>query len=141
MSGTQAEIEISAPIKAVYDVITDFESYPEFLNETKDVEIIKHNPKSARVTFKINLIKKITYTLDIKFTPPKGIAWKLVEGDLMKKNSGKWKLSKNNDGTKAVYEIDMEFGGLVPKAISSKLIGSSLPSMMKAFRDRAEELA
>lgn len=141
MAGTQSEIEISAPIKTVYDVITDFEAYPEFLNETQDVEIVDHTSKSARVTFKINLIKKITYTLDIKFTPPKGISWKLVQGDLMKKNTGKWVLSKNDSGTKAIYQIDMEFGGLVPKAISSKLIGTSLPAMMKAFRDRAEEMA
>lgn len=140
MSSTRAEIDIEAPIEAVYDVIIDFESYPDFLNETRKVKILKSTSKSARVTFKINIIRKIAYTLDIKLTPQKGITWKLVEGDLMKKNIGRWKLSKKKSGTKAVYEIDMEFAGLVPKAISNKLIGSSLPSMMRAFRDRAEDL-
>jgi coenzyme Q-binding protein COQ10 len=140
MSHAKAEIEIEAPIRTVYDVITDFEAYPEFLSETKKVEILKETSKSATVTFRIALIRKINYTLEIKLTPPKGLTWKLVEGDLMKKNSGKWKLIEKKGITKAVYEIDMEFAGLVPKAVSNKLIGSSLPTMMKSFRDRAEEM-
>lgn len=140
MSTAKAEIDIEAPIDVVYEVISDFESYPEFLSETKKVKIQSANGKSAKVTFNINLIKKISYTLDIKFSPNKGLTWKLLEGDLMKKNTGKWKLSHKKGVTKAVYEIDMEFTGLVPKAISNRLIGSSLPTMMKAFRDRAEEL-
>lgn len=141
MSSAKAEIDINAPLKTVYDVITDFESYPEFLNETKGVEIIKFTSKSALVHFKITLIRKITYTLEIKMTPHKGLTWHLVEGDLMKKNTGKWKLSEKQGVTKAHYEINMEFAGLVPKAVSNKLIGSSLPTMLRAFRDRAEDLA
>lgn len=141
MSSAQASIDIEAPIKTVYDVITDFESYPEFLPETKDVEVEKQNAKSATVTFTISVIKKITYTLNMKLTSPKSVQWSLVRGDMMKKNSGSWKLSEKKKGvTHASYEIEMDFGGMVPKAISSKLIGTNLPSMLKAFRDRAEEL-
>lgn len=140
MSTAKAEIEIAAPLKTVYEVISDFEAYPDFLRETKNVEILKNSAKSARVQFQIQIIKKIKYTLDIKLSPGKGISWDLVEGDLMKKNKGQWKLNHKNGITKAVYEIDMEFGSLVPKNISNKLIGTNLPSMMRAFRDRAEEL-
>jgi ribosome-associated toxin RatA of RatAB toxin-antitoxin module len=141
MSTATAEIDIHAPLETVYDIITDFESYPEFLSETKEVEVVHSTGKSATVLFKINLIRKIIYTLEIKMTPHKTVTWHLVEGDLMKKNSGKWKLTEKKGVTNAHYEIDMEFSGLVPKAISNKLIGSSLPTMMKAFRDRAEDLA
>jgi ribosome-associated toxin RatA of RatAB toxin-antitoxin module len=140
MSTATAEIDINAPLETVYDIITDFEAYPEFLNETKEVEVLKASPKSATVLFKINLIRKIIYTLEIKLAPPKSISWHLIEGDLMKKNNGKWKLSEKKGMTNAHYEIDMQFTGLVPKAVSNKLIGSSLPTMMKAFRDRAEDL-
>jgi coenzyme Q-binding protein COQ10 len=141
MSTATAEIEINAPLETVYDVIADFESYPKFLNETKEVEVLKSTSKSAIVLFKINIIRKIIYTLEIKLAPPKAVTWHLVEGDLMKKNTGKWKLTEKKGMTHAHYEIDMQFTGLVPKAVSNKLIGSSLPSMMKAFRDRAEDLA
>ncbi len=142
MSHATASIEINAPIKTVFEVISDFESYPDFLPETKKVEVEKKSGKSARVNFTISLIKKINYTLDIKFNPFHGLSWELVEGDMMKANSGQWKLHEGKNGTtKATYEIDMDFGGMVPKAISTKLIGSNLPTMMKQFRDRIEELA
>ena len=141
MSSATAEIDINAPLETVYDVITDFASYPEFLNETKEVQVLDATSKSAIVLFKINLIRKITYKLEVKMTPPKAVTWHLVEGELMKKNSGKWRLSEKKGITNAHYEIDMQFTGLVPKAVSDKLIGSSLPTMMRAFRDRAEDLA
>lgn len=141
MSSAKASIEINAPIKTVYEVISDFESYPEFLPETRKVIVEKESSKSAIVTFTINLIKKITYTLDVKLHPEKGLEWKLEKGEIMKKNNGSWKLTPtHNGGTKAHYEIEMDFGGVVPKAISNKLIGTNLPTMMKQFRDRAEEM-
>jgi Oligoketide cyclase/lipid transport protein len=142
MSHASASIEIKAPISTVYDVISDFEAYPDFLPETKEVVVEKHSGKTAIVRFTISMIKKISYKLDIKLHPHKGLSWKLIEGDMMKNNSGQWKLTEPKKGlTHAVYEIDMDFGGMVPKAISNKLIGSNLPSMMKQFRDRAEEMA
>ncbi|MCE9624503.1 MAG: SRPBCC family protein [Deltaproteobacteria bacterium] len=142
MSHATASIEIEAPIKKVFEVISDFESYPDFLNETREVVVEKKSGKGARVTFTINLIKKIRYTLDIKLNPPSGLSWTLVEGDLMKANNGGWKLSEVKKGiTQAVYEIDMDLGSMVPKAISNKLIGTNLPTMMKQFKERAEELA
>ncbi|MFO1463652.1 MAG: SRPBCC family protein [bacterium] len=142
MSHATASIEIEAPIKQVYEVISDFEAYPDFLPETRKVVIEKQSGKHAQVTFTINLIKKITYTLDIKLNPPHGLSWTLVEGDLMKENNGQWKLQESKKGvTKATYEIDMNFGSMVPKAISNKLIGTNLPTMMKQFKERVEELA
>jgi len=141
MSHATASIEIEAPIKQVFDVISDFESYPDFLPETREVVIDKKAGKSARVTFTINLIKKISYTLDIKLNPPQGLSWELVEGEIMKSNNGQWKLQEVKKGvTKAVYEIDMDLGSMVPKAISNKLIGTNLPTMMRQFKDRIEEL-
>lgn len=142
MSHATASIEIEAPVKQVFEVISDFEAYPEFLPETRRVVVEKKSGKSARVTFTINLIKKITYTLDIKLNPPSGLSWSLVEGDLMKANNGHWKLQEVKKGvTKAVYEIDMDLGAMVPKAISNKLIGTNLPTMMKQFKERVEEMA
>ncbi len=141
MSSAKAEIDIQAPLKTVYQVISDFEAYPEFLPETKHVEILSASGKSLQVRFTVSIIKKIHYSLDIKLNPSKGLSWELIEGELMKKNSGQWKLSEKSKGvTHAEYEIDMDFGAMVPKTISTKLIGSNLPAMMRAFRDRAESL-
>lgn len=139
MAKTTTSIEIKAPIKKVFSVISDFESYPDFLSGSKKAEIVKKNGNKLQVEFQMDLIKTITYHLDIKLEPHKGLHWTLIKGDFMKSNNGAWKLEEIKKGiTKATYEIEMDFGLLVPKSISSLLIGKNLPAMMKEFKERVE---
>ncbi|MCP5468273.1 MAG: SRPBCC family protein [Deltaproteobacteria bacterium] len=140
MAGATSSIEINAPIQKVYDVIVDFESYPEFLSETQEVEVVSEDSNMARVTFTVKVVKKIQYTLDISFDEPNGISWVLHKGQMMKSNEGGWKLtSKKKNLTLAEYEVNVGFGPLVPKSIANQLVGSTLPAMMKAFKERIEE--
>jgi ribosome-associated toxin RatA of RatAB toxin-antitoxin module len=140
MAKTSTSIEIKAPLKKVYEVITDFESYPDFLSGSKGAKIIKKSGNNLQAEFKVDVIKTITYILDIKLSPAKGFSWSLVKGDFMKGNTGSWKLEEKKKGTThASYEIEVDFGLLVPKAISSMLVGTNLPTMMREFKERAEE--
>ncbi|MDO8494867.1 MAG: SRPBCC family protein, partial [Deltaproteobacteria bacterium] len=121
--------------------IVDFESYPKFLKEMKSAKVIWCEDSQMDVTFKLNLIKEITYTLRFELDPPHSIQWQLKAGELMKKNSGSWKLETLEEGlTDATYSIDVEFGVWIPKAISQTLIEKSLPQTLKAFKRRAERL-
>lgn len=138
-SATISEI-INAPIEAVFGVITDYESYPEFLSETKDARIIESEGGSKLVEFEIDLIKRITYRLKIDETPTREVRWSLESGDIFKKNSGAWDLETSGENTKVTYFVDVEFKLLVPKMITKKLVGANLPSMIKSFKKRAEAL-
>lgn len=140
MPGTETSIVIQASPKTVFDVITDFEKYPEFLSDVKDVVVHKKG-KEMEVTFEISVIKKIRYKLHFSLVPNKKVSWTFVEGDVFKDNNGFWELEEVKKGTtNARYYIDIEFGFLVPSMITKKLIGSNLPSMMKRFKERAESL-
>ena len=140
MAKVTESIVFDAPPESCYKVITDYEKYPSFLKETKSVIVRKKTGQVAEVTYTIDVIKKITYTLKMAGTPSSGIKWNLVEGDLMKKNSGEWILKGEGGGkTRATYAIDIEFGVFVPGMISKMLIGSNLPSMLKSFKKRIEE--
>ncbi len=140
MPGASATIEIEVPPKVVYEVITDFEAYPEFLSETRHVEVIHKNTKSAQVDFEIKVIKTIRYTLDYKLSQNKGISWTFVEGDGFKDCFGSWSLEDKDGVTEATYEVDVSFGLFVPKKITEMLVGKNLPNLMQAFKDRAESL-
>jgi len=140
MPGASSSITINTPIKVIYDVVTDFETYPEFLPETREVEIIKKNAKSAQVEFTIKLIKTIRYMLDYKLTPPKKVVWSYVEGDF-RDCSGSWVFTEQGKGvTEATYTVDVEFGLFVPKKITEMLVGRNLPVLMNSFKERAEGL-
>lgn len=140
MPGTSTSLIINVPSKVIYDVVTDFESYPEFLPETREVEIIKQNAKTAQVEFTIKVIKTIRYTLDYKLTPNKKVVWKYVEGDF-RDCFGSWTFKETKKGvTEATYEVDVEFGLFVPKKITEMLVGQNLPKLMENFKNRAESL-
>ncbi len=139
MAKTTTSIEIKAPLKKVYEVITNFEAYPEFLSGSKGAKILKKSPRHLQVEFKVDVIKTITYVLDIQLDPPHGFSWSLLKGDFMKSNSGRWILNEIKKGlTEALYEIEIDLGLFVPKSISNILVGKNLPVMMKEFKERAE---
>ncbi len=139
MAATTSKITINAPIKTVFDVVTDFESYPEFLSGSKEVKVLSKKASSLQVEFKVDLVKTVSYTLDFKLTAPKECSWTLVKGDFMKSNKGSWKLKEVKKGvTEASYEIEVGFGLLVPSNIANMLVAKNLPAMMKEFKDRAE---
>lgn len=137
----EQSILIKAPIQVVYDCITDFESYPKFLTEMSESEVQWCEDKEMEVSFKINLIKSIQYTLHFELDAPHGIYWNLKRGDMMKKNDGSWHLKPQGDTqTKAVYNIDIEFGLWVPKPIVSTLVEKSLPQTLARFKKQSEKL-
>lgn len=123
-------------------VISDYERYPEFLPEVKSISVAHRTADSVDVTYEVELIKRIRYTIRIA-TRPDGVKWSLVSGDLFKQNAGGWVLRPEGDGaTHATYTLEVAIGGFipVPKAVTDKLTESSLPGVLAHFKERAEKL-
>ena len=122
-------------IKSLYEVLTDYESYPEFVDGVSDINVIKKTKTKAEVEFIINLIKKFTYVLEIKQKDCASISWSLIEGDIFKKNTGGWTLKDMGDkGVKVTYQLEVEFKGFAPKVVVNKLVANNLPAMMTNLR-------
>ena len=135
MTEVKKTITINAPIDEVFEVITDFETYPEFLPEMKEVTIEEKKKTSMVTTFRLQLMKEIEYTLNFKLKKPTSVVWELEEGQMMSYNSGSWKLKKViPKKTQATYSIEVKFGLLVPNAISNMLVENNLPEMLENFK-------
>ena len=68
--------------------------------------------------------------------------WTLHKAKMFRRNSGSWEIDDLGGGlVRATYSIDIAFFVLVPKAISNRLVGTSLPATLEAFKKRAESLA
>ncbi|MFC2075402.1 type II toxin-antitoxin system RatA family toxin, partial [Bdellovibrionota bacterium] len=85
--------------------------------------------------------KRFRYTLRLKENPPNTISWTFEEGDLFKSNEGGWELETVGDATRVSYHLEIDFKMVVPKMIAKKLAGANLPSMIKSFKERAENRA
>ena len=124
-----------------FTTITDYASYPKFVDGCKRVEVKRESDSLARVTYFVSMMKDVTYTLEQTEDRAAGrMTWKLIESDTLKANTGSWTLKTAAGGAKTdvTYAIDIEFAISVPSFILSKLIKTSLPSMVRGFEKQAK---
>ena len=142
MAGATRSIEINTPADVFYDVVADYEKYPEFLSDMETVRVLRTDGQKAQVEFTLNLIKRVSYVLDLVGDRPRGVRWTLARAKMFKHNTGSWEIEEIGDNrVRAIYSIDIGFFMLVPKGISNRLVGKSLPATLEAFKRRAESLA
>jgi ribosome-associated toxin RatA of RatAB toxin-antitoxin module len=141
MSGIIKSIDIDAPIDVVFDAISDFESYPGFLEGMKKVKVLEKKSNHQKVEFTLDLFKRIVYMLDVTLSRPNDISWELIEADSMKRNDGGWRLKDiGSNRTNAEYRIDIDFKIWIPGPISNFLVNTSIPSTLKSFKEKSESI-
>ena len=139
MAGATRSIVINAPPDKVFDVITDYEKYGQFLSEVKKVSASDRQGNQVTLNYEIDLVKTIRYSIRVTEERPKKMSWTFIKGEVMKDNKGSWVLEPEGEGkTRATYTVEVAVGPLVPKAIINGLVDQSLPKMMDAFKRRAE---
>ena len=128
-------------VEKFYQVITDYPSYPEYMDGVDEVQVIEQSPDMAMVEYAINIIKSFRYCLRLTHQAPHRVAWTLESGDLFKKNDGSWEFADLGDGnTRVTYTLDLDFKLLVPKMIVNKLVKNNLPQLFANVYHRARSL-
>ena len=124
-------------LEKVFEAITSYELYSEYLPGVTGVEILETlDDGSKRVKFDLNLMKKFHYTLIMRAQSPGAISWELESSNLMKSNSGSWDLAaKGKDKTVADYAVDITFKGLVPKSITDRVAKANIGGMFQGFQE------
>jgi|SRR5215217_471858 len=139
MPGATRTIVINAPIEKVFDVITQYDRYPEFLSEVKETRTANRKDNTVDVHYKVDVMKTVRYSIRVVEERPRRMSWTFIEGEVMKDNKGSWVLEPEGEGkTRATYNVEMALGLLVPKAVVNALVDTSLPKMLEAFKRRAE---
>jgi len=140
MPGTQQDVQIAVRPEDFFKVITHYEDYPKFLDEMEEVQLLSRTGNTAEVRFSVNLIKRVTYTLLLTEDAPHSVRWRLKEGPF-KVSNGSWDLEELSDGsTRAHYDIEVKVAAFVPKSVSSRIVGKTVPALLAAFKGRAEAL-
>ncbi|HEX5748084.1 MAG TPA: SRPBCC family protein [Archangium sp.] len=140
MPGASRSIVVNAPPEKVYDIVTTYDRYPEWLGEVKKIRTSDRKGDEVKIHYEVDFkIKTIHYTILAREERPKRMSWSFLEGEVMKDNKGSWVLEPEGEGrTKVTYSVDVTVGPLVPKSILNALVDQSLPKMLDALKRRAE---
>jgi ribosome-associated toxin RatA of RatAB toxin-antitoxin module len=143
MAQASRSVTVNVPPEKFFDVVADFEKYPEFLPEVKKVKVEAGQGGAKDVTYTVDIkAKVITYTLRHTSEKPGVLRWSMVKGEMMKGNDGSWTLKPGPkpETTEATYTIDLRLSALVPSFIEKVLAEQSLPGLLANFKSRAEKL-
>jgi coenzyme Q-binding protein COQ10 len=142
MPTAQLSIDVDVTPERFLSVLRDYERYPEFQPDVKSVRVMSRGEGVVHVGFAIDAkLALIEYTLEHRDEGPTRIAWRLVEGQLVRHNSGAWELAPlPGDRTRATYRIDIAFAGPTPPGLERALEEKGLPRMLANFKARAEKL-
>lgn len=106
-----SKIDVRAGPQAILDVLTDFESYPEWARSVKVARVRTKGPdgRPEQVEFEVSPgpLPKMRYVLRYTYRDD-GIAWEYVEGDL-KDIKGAYVLRPGEEGTSVSYELTIDF--------------------------------
>ena len=144
MQKAQQTVVIEAGLARVWDVVRDYERYPEFISEMRTVKVLRWTPTEQDVEFGIELEllgmrKVVSYTLGMVEVPQSSIRWRLVRSDTLKADDGSWHFRALGERrTEATYQIEVKLGPFIPGAVSRFLVEQSLPRLLGQFKRRAE---
>ena len=143
MAQATKSVTVNVPPDKLFDVIADYEKYPEFLPEVKKVKVDAGQGSIKEVTYTVDIkAKVINYTLKHTAERPTKVSWTMIKGEMMKGNDGTWVLKPGAQPgtTDATYTIDLKLSSLVPGFIEKALAEQALPALMTNFKNRAEKL-
>lgn len=136
-------ITVQAGADAVMDVIADFETYPEWQDEIKAVEVLETDDDGWGVRVRYTVDAKIfsmTYVLAYTYTDD-AMHWTLVEGDQVRKIDGTYHLEQRDDGSTLVtYDLEVELAIPLPKMLRRKAAEHIADSALKGMKRRVESL-
>jgi ribosome-associated toxin RatA of RatAB toxin-antitoxin module len=136
---TAQTIYIDADPGSVMDVIADIGSYPDWVSEYKEAEVLEAdsggNPKVARLVLDTSVLKD---TLVLSYTWPKdrgSVSWSLVSSSILKALEGVYRLVPTGAGTEVTYELTVDLQipmiGLLKRKAERRLTDTALKDLKK----------
>lgn len=127
-------------VEEFYKIISDYEKYPEFLQEVKQIKILKNEGNRKLVEYSVSVIKSFKYTMWMTENAPNSISWEFAGGDVFKTSIGSWKLDNEAGKCRATYTVEASFSMFVPSPIANALVSVNLPGMISAYHKRVAQI-
>ncbi len=136
---TAQTIYIDAAPSTVMEVIADIGSYPDWVAEYKEAEVLEVDadgrPKIARLVLDAAVLKD-TMVLSYVWPPDhESVTWSLVSSSLLKALDGAYRLAPKGTGTEVTYELSVDLVipmiGLLKRKAERRLTDTALKDLKK----------
>jgi len=137
---THGTIEINATVTEVMNAIADLENYPEWVDTVKRVTVLDTTatgrPRTARFEIDAGPISETCVLRYDWSTEPESVTWWRIEGNVLKKLDGTYRLVERGDGTIRIsYELVLELSlpviGLIRRRAEKIIIGAALKGLKR----------
>ena len=139
-------IRIEAPAERCWDVAVDFESYPEWVRDVKDVHTLTRDDqgRGLRVEYRAAALgKSIRYVLEYDYSEaPAAFTWKFAEGDMLRRLDGSYRFEPESPTvTRVHYDLAVELAMPLPGLVKRRAAGLIMGSALKELKKQVEAVA
>ena len=130
-----ASTEIDAPLDAVWAIVQDVGSWPQWQATLGALDILETDAQGRAVLCAVEFDAKVTQIkmkLRCSYAPPARMAFERVSGDLSAL-AGSWTLEELGGGrTGATYRLDVNPGGVLNFLLNAERIGKLRETLVDA---------
>jgi ribosome-associated toxin RatA of RatAB toxin-antitoxin module len=131
----------AAPTRC-FDVVTDFERYPDWAADIKAVQVVERDEdgRAAEVAFRAAAFGRSTsYTLRYDYAKaPEQVSWVQVNGDITSKLDGEYHFEPSGDDTEVVYHLVAELKVPIPGFVKRRAQGRIMNTALRHLKARVE---
>ena len=126
----------------IYAVAIDYERYPKWATDVKDVVVIDRDDqgRGTRVKYEIAALGyTIGYILAYDYTDaPGGFSWKLEKAKVLSQLDGTYRFEPDGGGTQVAYALAVEITVPLPGFIKKAAAGMIVNNAMKQLKQYVE---
>jgi uncharacterized membrane protein len=134
-------IDIKATAEQIFEVTTDFATYPDWNANIKNVEVKEEDDEGypTQVWFEVDAkVRTVRYTLEYDYSnAPASFSWDLVDGDV-KELSGSYGFDEFDDVTEVTYELSIEPGFPLPGFMKRQAEKQIMKGALQDLKKRVE---
>ena len=131
-------IVVDAPAADVMAVIADFDAYPTWVAAAKRVEVLEMGPggRAQQVHFVLDAgAIKDDYVLDYTWEDDRRVSWRLVKGQMQKRQEGSYTLVETGGRTEVTYAITIDLSipmlGMIKRKAEKVILDTALKELKK----------
>jgi ribosome-associated toxin RatA of RatAB toxin-antitoxin module len=135
-------IRVDAPPPRCFEVVIDFERYPEWARDVKKAEILERDSEGRghQVEFRAAAVgKSFTYVLEYDYRDaPHSLSWKLVRGDMLRLLDGEYRFEPDDGGTRVHYDLTVDLSAPLPGFLKRRAAGMIMGTALKELKKEIE---